>query len=155
GSLIVPFNAMLYSPVAGDAVQSLGATLRFETSLPQNLAELAIIVTAREWTAQFEWWAHARMAVSAGVDASIVDAVRERRQPKFTDPAESAIYDFCSELLGTRRVGDATYAATREILGEAGVMELVWLQGYYGLVSMTLNVVEIPLPDGVETPLEL
>ena len=155
GSLIGPFNAMLYSPVAGEAVQKLGATLRFETSLPQNLAELAIIVTAREWTAQFEWWAHARMAAEAGVDASIIDAVRERRRPEFTDAAESTIYDFCRELLDTRRVSDATYAAARDVLGEAGVMELVWLQGYYGLVSMLLNVVEVPLPEGVETPLEL
>ena len=155
GSLIGPFNAMLYAPDVGEAVQRLGAALRFQTSLPRNLLELAILVTGREWTAQFEWWAHARMAAEAGVDGAIIEAVRERRRPTFSDDDEAAVYDLCRELLDTRRVSDARYDAVRTIVGEQGVAELVMLQGYYGLVSMVLNVFEVPLPEGVEEPLTL
>lgn len=155
GALIGPFNAMLHAPDVGDVVQQLGAALRFQTSLPRNLLELAVITTAREWTAQFEWWAHARMAAGAGVDPAVIDAVRERREPDFSDPAEATVYRFCRELLDTRRVSDETYAAVEAIIGTRGLVELTMLQGYYGLVSMILNVAEVPLPEGVDEPLTL
>lgn len=153
GSLVGPFNAMLHAPEVGDLVQQLGAVLRFRTSLPRPLIELAILVTAREWTAQFEWWAHARMAAEAGLDAAIIEAIRARREPSFANDDEALVYRLCRELLGDRRVSDGTYAAAVKLLGETGTVELVALQGYYGLVSMLLNTFEVPLPEGV-APIE-
>lgn len=151
-SLTGPYNVWLYSPAIGNAVQQLGAALRFHSSLPPDLLELAIILTARDWTAQFEWWAHARLAAQAGLSASIVDAVRERRQPEFADPRHAAIYDFCRELLDARRVSQPTYERALVLLGANGLVDLVSLLGYYALVSMTLNVFDVDLPPGA-TPI--
>lgn len=150
GSLGGPFNAFLHSPALGSAAEKLGAAARFHTSIPNNLLELAICITAREWTAQFEWWAHARLARAAGVDDAVIDALRERRTPEFSNPEEEAVYTFCRELLDTRRVSQATYRRAEEVLGAPGLVELVILTGYYGMVSMTLNVFEVPLPPGIE-----
>jgi 4-carboxymuconolactone decarboxylase len=154
GSLLGPYNAWLYSPAIGDAAQQLGAALRFRSSLPPPLLELAIIITAREWTAQFEWWAHARLAARAGLAQEVIAAIKERRRPAFAVTEQAAIYDFCRELLDTHRVSDPVYAQAITLLGEAGVLELVSLMGYYGLISMTLNTFEVPLPEGEAKPLE-
>jgi 4-carboxymuconolactone decarboxylase len=110
---------------------------------------------AREWTAQFEWWAHARLAGQAGLDPAIIEAVKERRRPVFVVPGQETVYEFCRELLATRRVSEPVYARAVALLSEAGVVELVTLMGYYGLISMTLNVFEVALPAGVAEPLEL
>jgi 4-carboxymuconolactone decarboxylase len=150
GSLGGPFNAFLLSPAIGAAAEKLGAALRFNSSLPNNLVELAICVTAREWTAQFEWWAHARLAKQAGVDEAIIEAIRDRQTPEFANRDEKAIYTLCRELLDTRRVSDATYERAAAVVGAEGVFEIIALSGYYGLISMTLNVFEVPLPPGVE-----
>jgi len=155
GALVGPFNAMLHAPEVGDLVQQLGAALRYQNSIPRHLIELAIIITAREWSAQFEWWAHARMAGEAGIDASIIAAIQARETPEFAKPDEATVYRFCRELLDTRRVSDETYAALEATVGAQGVVELTALQGYYGLISMLLNVVQVPLPEGVEEPLAL
>jgi 4-carboxymuconolactone decarboxylase len=89
------------------------------------------------------------------VTSEVIAAIRERRQPEFADPAEEVAYRFCRELLTHRRVGADTYAAARERFGESGVMELVTLLGYYTLVSMTLNVFEVPLPEGQAPEFEI
>ena len=155
GALVGPFNAMLHAPEVGDLVQQLGAALRHQNSVPRHLIELAIIITAREWSAQFEWWAHARMAGEAGIDASIIAAIQARETPPFAKPDEATVYRFCRELLETRRVSDKTYAALEATVGAQGVVELTALQGYYGLISMLLNVVQVPLPEGLAEPLKL
>jgi len=152
GRLMGPYNAWLYSPGIGDAAQQLGAALRFRSSLPAPLLELAILITAREWTAQFEWWAHARLAEQAGLDPAIIEAIKERLRPVFLAPGQETVYEFCHELLATRRVSQTLYARAVALLGEAGVLELVTLLGYYALISMTLNVFEVPLPAGTRLP---
>ncbi len=154
GTLSGPFNAWLYSPAIGDAVQQLGAAVRFRTSLPRDLLELAIIITAREWTAQYEWWAHARLAEQAGLEREVIDAIKERRRPDFTRREQAKVYDFCRELLDSRRVSRPRYDEAVALLGEAGVVELVSLMGYYGLVSMTLNTFEVSPPQGAGAPLQ-
>jgi 4-carboxymuconolactone decarboxylase len=154
GRLTGPYNAWLYSPGIGDAAQRLGAALRFRSTLPAPLLELAILITAREWTAQFEWWAHARLAGQAGLDPAIIEAIKERRRPAFPALEQETVYEFCRELLATRRVSQPVYARAVALLGAAGVLELVTLLGYYALISMTLNVFEVPLPPGVEAPFQ-
>ena len=141
-----PFSALLYSPEIGDQAQKLGAQVRFQNSLPDPLKELAILVVARFWTAQFEWYAHRRLALEAGLDAAITDAIADGKRPPRMSRDESAIYDFATELLQTREVSDATFAAVKDRFGEKGVIDLICTMGYYGLVSMTLNVNRYPLP---------
>lgn len=152
GGLIGPFNSWLLSPEIGGRISQLGEALRFRSSLPNHLLEIAILVTARQWRARFEWWAHARLARRAGVEPAIIDAIRSDREPDFEDSDQRVIYDFSRQLLGERQVSDELYEEARERLGERGIVDLVSLLGYYGLISMTLNVFQVPLPEGEEDP---
>lgn len=154
GGLVGPFNAWLHSPDVGQRVQQLGETLRFSTSLPAPLLEIAILVTARHWRANFEWWAHTRLARRAGIDPSVIEAIQDEKEPVFDDADQRLIYDFSRQLLGRQRVDDDLYYRVRELLGESGLVDVVSLLGYYGLVSMTLNVFQVPLPPGQESPFE-
>jgi 4-carboxymuconolactone decarboxylase len=147
-----PFSALLYSPEMGDAAQELGARVRFKNSLPDKLKELAILTVARFWTAQFEWYAHHRLALEAGLNPTIAADIAAGKRPAGMHADEVAIYDFCSELLETREVSDASFAAVKDRFGESGVIDLICTMGYYTLVSMTLNVNRYPLPEGA-TPL--
>ena len=149
-----PFNVLLRSPELGDIAQSLGAKVRFNSSLPRALNEMAIIMTARVWTAQYEWYAHKRAALQAGLNPAIVDAIAAGKRPAVMSPSEVAIYDFCDELLNKKQVSDATFAAAIKAFGERGVVDLIGLTGYYQLVSMLLNVDRYPLPDGEKPELK-
>src|SRR5690349_6705187 len=148
GSTDGPFNVQLRSPEMGDLGQQFGAATRFATTVPRKLYELAIIITARHWTAQFEWTAHHRSALQAGVSAAVCDAIAEGRRPQSMPPDEAAVYNFATELLETKQVSDATFDAARKLLGERGVVDLISVMGWYGTVSMYLNVDRYPLPEG-------
>jgi 4-carboxymuconolactone decarboxylase len=150
-----PFNVMLRSPVMGDLAQELGAQVRFNSSLPAALREIAILMSARHWTAHYEWYVHKSVALTAGLDPAIIAAIAAGERPGSLSPAEAALYDFCSELLATKRVGDDTFAVAKAAFGEQGVAEVIFTLGYYGLVSMILNVDEHPLPDGVQPELHI
>lgn len=151
GSLVGPFNALLYSPLTGNRFQSLGESLRFFNQLPGNQLEIAILVIAAEWRAEFEWWAHARLARNAGVADDVIEAIRTGGRPRIDDDGESLVYEVAVELLNTHRLSDETYNRALEVLGEAGLVDLQFLMAYYTGVSMLLNTFEIPLPDGVPT----
>jgi 4-carboxymuconolactone decarboxylase len=148
-----PFNVLLRSPEMGDLVQQFGAQMRFHSSLAPRLNEFAIIITARYWTAQYEWYAHKRAALQAGLNPAIVDAVAAGRRPASMQPDEETLYMFCDELLKTKHVSDATFLAAVKAFGERGVVDLVGVTGYYQLVSALLNVDRYPLPDGVKPEL--
>jgi 4-carboxymuconolactone decarboxylase len=147
-----PFESLLRRPELCDRVQHLGAYCRFGSSLPADVSELAIILTGKHWTAQFEFWAHARLAREAGLPDDIIEAVRTGAPPTFADSERGgqyrAAYDFVTEYFATNRASDATYQQAVAALGEGGVVDLIGVVGYYGLVSFTLNVFEVPLPDG-------
>lgn len=153
GGVRGPFDALLRSPELADRVQRLGAVVRFQSSLPVRLAELAILVTARHWGAQYEWYAHRRLAEQAGLAPEIADAIAEGRRPAALDPDEAAVLDFCRELHETKQVSDAAWNAALERFGERGVIDLIGTCGYYALVSMVLNATRHPLPEGVAPPL--
>ena len=152
GGLSGPFWPWLRSPELADRAQKLGEFVRYKTSLPPRLFELAVLVTARIWSAQFEWFAHAPLAIKAGVDEDIVEALARGDRPKFAKDDEAAVYEFCAELYATRRVSDARYQAVLRHLGEQGAVELVGILGYYALVSMTLNVFGVEVPKGTIPP---
>jgi 4-carboxymuconolactone decarboxylase len=156
GSMQGPYNVLLRSPQLGDLAQKFGAHTRFNSSLPLALNELAILLVARYWTAQFVWWAHKAIAIEAGLDKSLIDAVALRAAPKnlsTLDASTLAVYTFCNELLQTKKVGDDTYAMLVAQYGERGAVDLMGTMSYYTLVSMSLNVDQYPLPDGATAEL--
>lgn len=149
-----PFNVLLRSPEMGDLAQQWGGSTRFGTTVPRRLYELAIIITARHWTSQFEWLAHRRGALQAGLNPAIADAIAVGKRPASMAPDEEAVYNFATELLDTKQVSDRTFDAAKRTLGERGVVELVNVMGWYGTVSMLLNVDRYPLPSGEKPPLQ-
>ena len=154
GPLGGPFNVMLRSPAVGNIVQALGGEIRFKSSIPSKLNELAIMVTARYWTSQYEWYAHCRLALEAGLDPQIAKDVAENRRPAKMDDDEAMIYDFSRELHETKGVSDANYQRVLGRFGERGVFDLIAVNGYYTMVSMILNVDKTPVPEGVALPLK-
>ena len=147
-----PFNAWLRTPVLGEAAQRVGETVRFESAIPPQLRELAILIVAAKWKAQYEWWAHERIARREGLDEQIIESVKAETPPNFSNPTETVVYNFARQLLDEHRVSTHLYNEAVELLGEAMVVELVILLGYYTLVSMTLNVFEVPVPVGEDAP---
>ena len=154
GGLVGPFNAYLHSPELGVRLEAAGVGLRECTALSPRHREIAILVSARHHRAQFEWYAHARIASREGVEQEIVDAIHAGLVPVFVDPADAAVHRFAGELLEAHRVSDETFDALSVHLGERERVELVFVLGYYALVSMTLNVFEVGLPEGAEMPFE-
>jgi 4-carboxymuconolactone decarboxylase len=153
GPLGGPFNIWLRSPGIGNLVQQLGEEIRFRSSLPSKLNELAILITARRWTSQYEWFAHHKLALEAGLDPAIGQDIAHGRRPAKMDADETLVYNFSTELHQTQGVSDATYKATLDRFGERGVVDLISVNGFYVLVSMCLNVDKTPLPAGEKLPL--
>jgi 4-carboxymuconolactone decarboxylase len=149
-----PFNAWMRSPDLGAHLQKAGEYIRFHTSVPKRLNEFAILITARYWTSQFEWFAHLPMAVKAGLDPRLAADLALNRRPRKMKPDEAAVYEFCTQLHRKKQVTDAAYRRVLKFLGEQGVMDLIGACGYYTAVSMTLNVAEAPLPAGEKNPLK-
>jgi 4-carboxymuconolactone decarboxylase len=147
-----PFNVLLRSPQLADTVQRVGAHLRFNSSLPARLNELAIIINARFWGSKYEWHAHRALAIKAGLPDPLADAVAQGTRPAGMKPDEEVVYDFCTTLHQKHFVDDALFERAKATLGEQGVVDLIGVSGYYTLVSMVLNVAEIPLPAGVPSP---
>jgi 4-carboxymuconolactone decarboxylase len=147
-----PFAALLRSPELCARAAHLGEFCRFETSLPDRLSEMAILITAYNWRAQYEWFAHAPMAQKGGLSDDIIEAIRAGKKPASMNADEAVLYDFCTELHNTKRVSDATYAKAVQTFGERGVVEILGISGYYVLVSMVLNTSKVELPAGAALP---
>jgi len=155
GRIVGPLKVWLHSPGLAEHAQALGAFCRFGSSLPPRLSELAICITGAFWKANYEWFAHAPMAIKAGIDPAAIEAIRTGKAPKFEKSEEQVIYDFATELLTKRRVSDATFERAKKELTEKSVIDLVGIIGYYGLVSVTLNSFEMPLPEGEKLPFDM
>jgi 4-carboxymuconolactone decarboxylase len=145
-----PFNVLLRSPEVGDLGQQFGGAMRFRTGLARDVSEVIIIMTGRFWMAQYEWNAHKNAALQNGVTPAIVDAIAAGQRPTGMPPAMEVAYNLIDELLTTHQVTDATFKAATDKYGERGVVDMVGLSGWYGLVSMLLNVDRYPLPQGVQ-----
>lgn len=148
-----PFSALLRSPELMNRVQKVGEYLRFQCPLDKRLGEFAAIIAARHWSQQFEWWAHYRQALEAGLKAEIGDAVAEGRRPTGMAEDEEILYDFLTEALNNKGVSDTTYARTVKKYGEQGVIDLLAVAGYYGLLALVMNVARTPVPEGHALPL--
>jgi 4-carboxymuconolactone decarboxylase len=154
GNLSGPWQAIIRSPDMLNPLRALSDYLRFNSTLPPRLSEFVIIITAREWTSQYEWNAHHRLAMRGGLSPEIAAAVAEGRRPDGMAADEAAVYDFCMELHRNRSVSDATYARALEMFGEQGIMDMIGLSGWYTLVSMVLNTARVPLPENAPQRLE-
>lgn len=148
GSLQGPFVPWLASPELADRAQRLGEYLRFRNALPRDLSELAILVTAQHWKAEFEWWAHARFAREAGLAEAKIEALRLGQRPEAMSEAEAVVYDVASTLWRERTIDQALFDRAMHLLGQPALTDLVGVIGYYALVSATLNVFDMPLPEG-------
>jgi 4-carboxymuconolactone decarboxylase len=148
-----PFKALLRSPELMTLVQKVGAYIRFSSSIPPALNELAILITARHWTAQFEWYAHLRLALEAGLDPAIAASISRGERPAFGTEDPAIVYDFCHTLLRTSNVPDEIFDRAKHRFGERGVIDLIGACGYYSFVSLVLNVDRTPLPAGETLPL--
>jgi 4-carboxymuconolactone decarboxylase len=150
GGLVGPFNAWLYRPAVGRHLAELGEQVRFDNLLPRRLVEVAVLVVAAHWRANFEWWAHARHARRFEVDQDVIDAIGRGDPPPFRREDEAVVYRFSRQLLDQGRVDDEAYAAARQLFGDPGLVDLVSLVGYYGIVSLLLNAFRVPIPEGEE-----
>ncbi len=152
GSLRGPFNAWLQAPRIGQPAQLLGESLRYRGQLPPRLRELAILTVAARWRADYEWWAHSRIARAEGMSEESIAAIKAGRAPSDVDTEALMVHRFVCELMDARRISEQSYRDVANALGDAGAVELVTLVGYYTLVSMVLNAFEVPLPAGEEPP---
>ena len=148
GGLAGPFNAFVTAPGTGRRLSSLGVTLRFGTSIERRLTEVAILTIGARWQAEFEWSAHAPMAREHGVAGAVVDAIGRGDDPPFSADDERAVYEAARQLGRSGRLDQETYEAAHRYLGDAGMVELVSLCGYYTLISFLLNAFTVPLPPG-------
>jgi 4-carboxymuconolactone decarboxylase len=148
GKVEGPLKVWLHAPKLATHAQKLGAHARFQSLLPPPLSELAILVTAATWRADFEWYAHARLAREAGIEDAVIEAIRRGEKPSLADPKARAVYAVSRELHRRRSLSDETYALAEAALGRAALVDLVGILGYYTLVSMTLNAFRVPTPDG-------
>jgi 4-carboxymuconolactone decarboxylase len=154
GSAPAPMLAWLSSPEMAQHATRLGETLRFNTMFPAKLSEIAILVTARHFTAHYEWWAHKRLALRGGMDVKIIEAIRDRRTPEFDDPTAAMIYQVAKSLHEGHGLSKGLYQDAVKVLTERGLVEIIGLCGYYTLVSLTLNTFEFGLPEGEVSELE-
>ena len=147
-----PYNPLLRSPLLADRMVKLLDYLRFNTSVPRRLNEFAILIQARLWTSQVEWYAHYPLAIKAGLSQAVADDLKEGRRPAGMQPDEALVYDFCMELTTTHRVSDATFARARALMSEQQIVDLIAVSGTYVTVAMLLESAQEPAPGGA-TPL--
>lgn len=152
GAVIGPFAPLLRSPELMTRLQKVGEYLRFESPLERRLFEMTILWVARWWDQQFEWTFHHPIALEAGLDPAIADAIAEDRRPEGMDPAAAAVWDVLDELHRTRGVSDGTYARALAELGEVGVVEVVATAGYYTTLAVVMNAARTPAPGGPLLP---
>ena len=149
-----PWAVILRSPELINRLRGVSDYLRFNSSLPPRLSEFVILITAREWTQNFEWAAHYPLAIEGGLSPDIAAAIADGRRPEGMADDEEALYDFCTALHRDGRVSDAVYARTLAEFGEQAIVDMVGLSGYYTLIAMVLNSAQTPLRPGATPALE-
>lgn len=150
GRLAGPFEAFVRRPNLGEHLIKVGGAVRFASSLEPQLLELAITTVGARWRSEFEFWAHSRLALQAGIDQAVIDALAAGDEPTFNDPVQASVYEYTIQLCTDGRVDQPTYDAAVDAVGVDGVVDLTHTIGYYSHISFTLNAFDVPLPAGVE-----
>lgn len=141
-----PFEPLMWSPEVMTEARSMGDYLRYHSAIGNTLSELVILVTARQWSQDYEWYVHYPIALKAGIKKEIADAIADGRRPDGMSDDEKIIYDFSTELHNNKRVSDATYARAEKRFGKKGVVDLTGINAYYTLLAMQMNVAEYKIP---------
>ena len=147
-----PFEPMMYSPEVMNQARSMGDYLRYHSSIGNTLSELVILVTAREWSQDYEWSLHYPIALKAGVPKSIADAIADGRRPTAMSADEEIVYDFTTEVLKNKRVSDATFDRAQQRFGKQGTVDITAISGYYAFLAMQLNMARYQPGDGPRLP---
>lgn len=143
GRVAGPLGIWLWQPELAQRAQELGQYCRYDSSLPKRLSELAILVTGRYWGSEFEWQHHKPIALDAGLDGQIIEAIRKGETPSFVNKDEQCVYDVATSLYAQKAIPDALYKTAIETLGRETLVDLVGVLGYYAFISMTINVFEV------------
>ncbi|MDH3713555.1 MAG: carboxymuconolactone decarboxylase family protein [Gammaproteobacteria bacterium] len=154
GAMRGPFNALLHRPDLGHTLLRVGEQLRFEGRLPTLCREIAILVVAAHFRARYEWWAHARIAHGEGLPQSVIDAIAAGADPALDKDDERTVYAYTTEMMELGRVSERTHQSAAAVFGEAVLVELVVLLGYYATISLLLNAFQVVLPPGQSTPFD-
>ena len=149
-----PFNMLLRSPVMGLRMFAMLDYLRFNTSVPRKLNELAILIQARLWTSQVAWTVHYPLALKAGLSRAVADDLKVGRHPASMQPDEASVYEFCMELAKDHVVGDATFKKAREVFSDQQIVDLIMVTGAYITLAMLSNTAEDATPGGNASPLQ-
>ncbi len=147
-----PFQPLLRSPELADRVQKLGEYVRFNSSVPARLNEFAILINARFMDCQFEWFGHKPLVIKNGLGESILEALAQNKRPTGMKPDEELVYDFCTTLNRRHSVDDELFQRAVASLGEQGVIDLIAVSGFFIMMSMVINVAELPIPSGEKPP---
>ena len=147
-----PFEPLMYSPEVMTLARSMGDYLRYKSMIGTTLSELVIMITAREWSQDFEWSFHKPIALKAGVPAPVIDAIQQGRRPEAMTDDEAIVYDVTTELHRNHRVSDATFARAERRFGKPAVVDMIGVAGYYTFLAMQLNAAQYPATDGVGLP---
>jgi len=149
GFLAGPFNAWVQAPDVGTRLLEAGSFLRFNTLLEPRLKELAIITVGARWKAEYEWWAHERLARKLGISDAVIEAIGRGEPCAFDLEDERIVHDASRQIASNGQLAESTYQEATRLLGNQGLIELVSLCGFYTLISFTLNAFTVPLPEGV------
>jgi len=145
-----PFEPLMYSPEVMNQARAMGDYLRYKSAVGNTLSELAILITAREWSQDYEWQVHYPIAVSAGIKADVLDAIADGRRPPVMSDDEDIVYAFCTELQKNRRISDTTFQRAEKRFGKRGVVDLSGIVGYYTFLAMQLNMARYPVSGAVK-----
>ena len=149
-----PMNGWFRNPELGSLIQKVGAYCRYHTTLEPNLSELAILIVAREWNQPVEWWAHQPLAIKAGLNPAIPDAIENRQRPTFQDEKEEAVYEVAQEILNKKKLSDITYNKALNVFGEKTLFELTTIIGYYTSIAIQMNCFDVGIPQDAEPRLK-
>jgi 4-carboxymuconolactone decarboxylase len=141
-----PFEPLMHSPQVMNQARAMGDYLRYKSAIGTTLSELAILITAREWTQDYEWYVHQPIAIKAGIKPEIVSAIADGRRPEGMSDDEEIVYEFSTELHRTKRVSDRTFARAEKRFGKQGVVDLTGINAYYTLLAMQLNMAQYAVP---------
>jgi 4-carboxymuconolactone decarboxylase len=141
-----PFEPLMYSPQVMSQARAMGDYLRYKSAIGNTLSELAILVTAREWSQDYEWYVHYPIALKAGIKADVADAIGDGRRPVGMSDDEEIVYDFSTELYRNKRVSDGTFERAEKRFGKKGVVDLTGINAYYTLLAMHLNAAHYETP---------
>jgi 4-carboxymuconolactone decarboxylase len=148
-----PFEPLMYSPQVMSQARAMGDYLRYKSAIGNTLSELTILITAREWTQDYEWYVHYPIAMKVGIQPELADAIANGRRPATMNPDEQIVYDYATELLKNKQISDATFERAKSRFGPQGIVDMTGIVGYYTFLSMQLNAAQYQIPkDGKKLP---